>query len=168
MAFTSLTSGEILTGQPTSNTTATKIKDNFDNHEARLISVEGGGNVTYPPLIMRVNGHYDTLGATIGILKTVTNFALTITGIRIYIDEAGSSGSTEIDLKFSRAGGAYTSVLNTKPSVVFSAGNDAVSTNAILNSSYVDLEAGDILRLDTTSVQTGGRGFYVRIDYNKT
>ena len=168
MAYVEITSGEITSGEPVTNGTQTKIKDNLIAHESRITSLEGGSAVVYAPIIFRVNGQYDTLGATSGVLKTVANFNLTITGVRIYIDTSGSSGTTEIDIKYSRSGGAYTSILTTKPSVAYSAGHDAVSSNAILDVSQVNLQTGDIIRLDTTSVQTAGRSFMVRIDFSKT
>lgn len=168
MSFSALTSTEIATGKPTSNSLLTKVKDNFDDHESRIQVVESGGAVTYPPIIMRVNGKYYDLGATTGLLKTVTNFDLTITGVRIYVDNAGSSGTLTCDIKVSSGGGAYTSIFTSLPSVAHSDGDDAVSTNAILDATKVDLLAGDIIRLDTTSSQVQGTSFMVRIDYTKS
>jgi hypothetical protein len=168
MAFTSITSTEIATGKPTTNDTWTTVKDNLDDHESRVIALEGGSAVTYPPIILRFNGNMSFLGATTNLIKTVTNFALTVTGVRVYVDVAGSSGTLTCDIKKSHSGGAYTSILTTLPSVAYGAGNDAVSTNAVLDSSKVDIAAGDILRLDTTTSQTDGFNFWVRIDYNKT
>lgn len=167
MAFITLTTTEIGTGKPTTNSALTKVKDNFDNHESRLIAVESGGAVTYPPIIMRVNGYYAGKNLTDGLLKTTLNFNLTITGVRLIIDVAGSSGTTEIDLEYKRGVGSWTSIFTTKPSVVYSAGNDASSSNAVLDTSKVALEAGDFLRLDLKSVQTAGNSFMVRIDYVK-
>lgn len=168
MAFIPLTTNEIATGNPVANTTQTKIKDNFEDHEARLIAVESGGVVSYPPIVLRVNHYYDQFGAETGLLKTVTNFAITITGVRLYIDQAGTAGTTTIDIKVKSGAGAFTSILTTLPSVAFGAGNDTVSVNGVLDATKVNLSAGDIIRLDTTSVQTLGKGFTVRIDYNKT
>lgn len=168
MPFTALTSTEIASGKPNSSSVFSKLKDNFDNHESRLLVVESGGAVAYPPIIMRVNGYYAWKNLTNGLLKTTMNFNLTITGVRLIIDTAGSAGTTEIDLKYKRGAGAYTSILTTKPSVAFGAGNDATSTNAVLDLAQVNLLAGDFLRLDLTSVQTGGNSFMVRIDFTKT
>lgn len=172
MSFQTITTAEITTGEPVKNTTQTKIKDNFDNLDTRVTSLEGGGNTVYPPIVMRVNGYYGesgelTIPAT-GFLKTTMNFNLTLTGVRILIDNAGISGITEIDLKYKRGAGAYTSIFTTKPSVSYSAGNDSISTNAVLNPSEVYLQAGDILRLDITTVQARANGLTIRIDYSKT
>lgn len=168
MSFTAITTGEIESGKPVRNDTQEKVRTNFNDHESRLQSLEGGSATTYPPMIFRVGGPYGYYPAADGILKTTTNFPITITGVRILIDTAGSSGTTEIDVKYKRGGGAWTSILTTKPSVSYSAGNDALSSNGVVNPAEADLQAGDIIRLDTTSVQTNGIGFLVRIDFNRT
>lgn len=169
MAFTSLTTQEISTGEPVTNSTMTKVKDNFDNLNTRTTSLEGGSNTIYPPILMRVNGNAAKLSLPYtGFLKTTMNFNITITGVRIITDIAGSSGSTEIDLKFKRGANPYTSIFTSLPTVSHSVGNDAASVNGVLNPTYVDLQTGDILRLDITGVQTAGKNFIVRIDYVKT
>jgi hypothetical protein len=168
MSFNTLTTTEVSAGKPTTTITFTKIKDNFDNHEQRIGALETGGTTTYPPIIMRVNGHYSVRGIMDNVLKTVCNFDLTITGVRLYIDVAGISATTQVDLKVSHLGGAYTSIFTTKPSVASAAGNDAVSTNAVLDPTKVNISSGDLIRLDVTGVQGFGIGFMVRIDYIKT
>jgi hypothetical protein len=166
MSYTAITSGEIASGEPNKNDTWTKVKDNFVDHETRIESLEGATAV-YGPIIFRVNGRYGLAGAVTSLLKTTINFSLTVTGIRVLIDKAGTSGTTEVDILRSRSGGAYVSLLSTKPSVLYSAGDDALSTNAILNPSNVNLLAGDILRLDQTSAQPDGESYLVRIDFNR-
>lgn len=172
MTYVAITTQEIAVGESVSNSTLTKVKENFDNLDSRMTTLEGGGSTTYPPIILSVYGAYGEAGdLTIpvsGIIKTTINFPLTVTGVRILIDRAGTSGTTEIDLKFKRGIGSYTSLFSTKPSVGYVSGNDALSTNAILDPDYVDLQTGDILRLDISSVQAGAITFLVRIDYVKT
>lgn len=166
MAFTPIGSTEIESGKPVTTSTQGKIKDNFDDHEERISVIESGTATTYPPLIFRVSGNYSVAGAVDGVLKTTTNFPIQVTGVRLLIDTAGSGGTTEIDVKYKRGVAAYTSILTTKPSVASSSGNDALSSNGVVNPSHDTLQAGDIIRLDLTSVQTNGVGFTVRIDYS--
>lgn len=172
MPFTEITTAEITTGEPVSNNTQTKIKENFDNLDGRVTALEGGSSTVYPPLIMRVGGYYGEAGEltipALGATKTTMNFNLTITGARLLIDEAGVSGTTEVDLKYKRAAGAYTSIFSTKPSVGYASGNDSISSNTVLNPSEVNLQAGDILRLDIIDAQKRAKGLTVRIDYSKT
>lgn len=167
MPFTAITDEEVGTGQSVQSTTGTKIKNNFDDHEARLADLEGGASTTYPPAIFSMGGHYDIGGARDNVLKSVTNFPVTILGVRLYINTAGSTGTTEVDVKFKRGSGSYTSILLTKPSVASSAGDDAISTNGVVNPTYQTLEAGDIIRIDLSSVQSYGIGCYIRIDYTR-
>lgn len=167
MAYDEIDSGEIVAGKPVASTLTTKIKGNFDDHEERITDLENGNNVAYEPLIMRVDGYYESYSGITSILKTVCNFNLTITGARLYIEKAGSSGTTEIDIKVSSGGGGYSTIFTTKPSVAFGAGDDGVSSNAILDPTKVDLTGGDLIRLDVTSAQVNGRAFMVRIDYEK-
>lgn len=173
MSFTALNTGEVASAQPVTTTLLDKIRTNFDDHEDRITAVEDSLSED-PPIILRVNGYYSALGASSsstyypnGLLKTTLNLDITITGVRLIIDDAGSGGTTEIDLKYKRGVGAYTSIFSTKPSVASGAGDDATSSNAVLDGT-IELEAGDIIKLDTTSVQTNGRGFMVRIDFNRT
>lgn len=163
MSYTSITSGEIQSGQPVATTTQTKIKTNLDDHETRILSLEASSAV-YPPIIFRVNGFYMPVN---GVLKTTANFSLNITGVWLIIDQAGSNNSTQIDIKRKRGAGAYESILSTLPSVPYIAGNDARSTNGVLDPTKVDIQVGDILRLDISAVQTDGQSFMVRIDYNR-
>ncbi len=164
MPFIAITTGEITSGEPVSFATQTKIKDNFDDHEARLQIAETA-SASFAPIILRVGGYYVV---TTGVIKTTTNYSLTILGARILVDTAGSSGTVEIDILRKRGVGAFTTIFNTKPSVLYSAGSDALSTNADLNPTMVGLQAGDIFRLDITSAQVNGKGFLVRIDYNRS
>lgn len=170
MSFTAITTPEVTSGKPVTADVGLKIKDNFDDHESRLLSIEGGAGTTYPSIVFRVNGPYyhGWSGTITGLVKSAVNFSITITGVRLIIDTAGSSGTTEIDVKFKRGGGSWTSILSTKPTVAFGAGDDATSSNGVVDAANNDLLAGDLLRLDLTSVQTGGSGFTVRIDYVAT
>lgn len=168
MAFIAITTSEINPGEPVAGTTQTKIKDNFDDHESRMTSLESGSATIYPPIIFRVNGFYADDGVLVGILKDTINFNLEIQGVFLIIDEAGISGTTELDILYKRGAGSYTSIFTTKPSVAFGAGNDAISSNAVLHSTNKLLQAGDFIRLDTTAVQLDGKSFTVRIDYVKS
>ena len=168
MSYTIITDTEITTGEPVASSTQQKIKGNFENHEERIVAVENGGTTVYAPIIMRVNGLYSTEWVLDNILKTTSNFNFAITGIRLFIDKAGTSGTTEVSVKWKRGVGAWTSVCTTNPSVASSAGDDVLSSNAVLNSSNVNIQAGDIIRLDLVSAQINARNFFVRIDFNKT
>jgi len=168
MGYLEITSTEIMTGKATSTSTASKIRNNFIDHEDRITDIENGMVVDYPPIVMSINGRYDLQGSThTDLIRTTANFNLTITGVRIVITKAGASGTTEVDLLIKSGVGAFATIFSTKPSVSYSAEDNAVSSNGILGSN-INMLAGDLLRLDITSVQSGGIGFIVRIDYERT
>ena len=167
MVFVPITSGEITTGEPVSNVTQTKIKDNLDSLQSRVTSVENGSTTVYPPLVLSFFGPYSGNIYTDVVRETI-NFNLTVTGIRLLIASAGVSGTTEIAVLFKRGAGAWTSILTTNPSAAYSSGDNYLSTNAVLNATNVNLQAGDIIRVDIISTQAKACTFNVRIDYNKT
>jgi hypothetical protein len=164
MPFDPINTTEIESGKPVASTTQTKIKENFDDHESRIQTLEGGSAV-YPPIVFRVNGTPEVIT---NVFKTTTNFSFTITGARLLIDEAGSAGTLEVNILRKRGAGSYETIFTTRPSVAYTAGDDALSSNAVLDASKVDIEAGDILRMDITSIQTDGKNFLVRIDYSRS
>lgn len=168
MSFTSLSSTEVETGKPVTSTTANKIRTNFDDHENRIEALESGSSVDLPAITFSVNGPYSlfqSITVLPSVCKTAVNFSLNITGIRLYINTPGSSGTTSIDIKKKSGAGSWTSVLTTPPSVAYTAGADAVSTNAVIDPSQALVLAGDLLRLDIISCQPDAVGFFVRIDY---
>lgn len=170
--YKTITSAEIQSGKPITNDLLTKVKDNFENVDERVTALETGGGQVFPPMILTVRGDYGSIGSltipATNLIKTTINFNLVITNVFLIIDEAGTDGTTEVDLKYKRGAGAYTSVFDTLPSVAYTAGDDAISSNAVLDASDSILVAGDLLRLDITSAQTNASGLIVRIDYIKT
>lgn len=167
MSFVPLTETEVESGEPVKTTTMNKIKENFDDHEARLQVAETSSGV-FPPIILRVNGRYSQLGAADDILRTTINFDINITGVRILIDKAGSAGDTEIDIKYKRGDGPWTSIFSVPPVANYADGDDFLSDSGTLDGTQGELKAGDIIRLDQLSVQTDGVGYLVRIDWNRT
>lgn len=169
MAFVALTSGAIATGEPVTNTSLDLIRTNLDDLDSRITTL-AVGTVATTPIILSVNGTYTNYVMN-GILKDTINSNIRITGVFLLIDQAGSSGSTTIDIKYSRAGSAYQSILTTLPSIPYTDGNDKISstsgTAAVIDVTYRDLNAGDLIRLDVTAVQTAGVNFMVRIDFNQ-
>lgn len=85
------------------------------------------------------------------------------------------SGNLEIDIEFKRGAGAWTSILNVKPKIPFSAGDYADSdtgagaTAAVINTVYEDLQVGDLIRMNVTEVPDGSAdSFLVVLDFTVT
>ena len=169
MAFEVINPEEIEAGKPTKQELFSKTKNSFDDHETRLATTESAINA-YLPIDFGLNGNYAILGTMdnyAGLYRVTFN--LTVTAVRLITRIAGSGGSTEIDILFKRGAGSWTSILDTRPTVAFGAGNDAISTNAVLNVTNKFLQAGDLLRADLTASQTGEpRGLVSIIEFEKT
>ncbi len=168
MVYDPIDDAEIEAGQPTKQELWNKVQDDLDDHEARIQAVETGSLTTFLDMEFPVVGDYSIYGARDGLSIHRVSVAITILAGRVMVFTAGSAGTTEIDIEFKRGGGAWTSLFNTKPSVASGAGDFAVSSNGVLNSSNVDLEVGDLIRLNIDSVQTNGIGLMGLLSFEKT
>lgn len=168
MAFDALNVAEVAAGEPTKQELFNKIRLNFDDHESRLLVVEGATNA-FLSIDFGANGLYGPLSTQVNIAGYIRiPFNLTIISGRLLIDKAGTAGTTEIDILFKRGVAAFVSLFTTRPSVPFGDGNIALSTNGVLDATKVDLLAGDILRCDLTASQTLGKGFVGILEFEKT
>jgi hypothetical protein len=169
MVYIPLTSESIDAGEPNSQDLWSKVKGNADDHETRILTLEGSLSF-FNPISFGLNGNYQILGNMdnyAGVYRITTS--LTITAVRLFCRIAGSGGTTETNILFKRGAGAWTSVLNTNPSLGFAAGDDSLSSNAVLNSTNKFLEAGDLIRGDLVSSQSGEpRGLVTFAEIEKT
>ncbi len=153
MAFDPIDSGQIEAGDPVTQELFQKTKDNFDDHESRLVIVEAATG-SFDPIPFDILGRIGNLNAPkLDLMKFRVVFDATILAARLVVYEAGTAGSIEVDVRKKPLAGSYTTIFSTRPSVAFGAGSDAVSTNAVL--SDTSLSAGDILTLDLTAIQIG-------------
>lgn len=166
MAFTSLNSSDISSGKPNKQELWTQVKDNFDDHESRIVDVEAAV-ISFLPIEFNVFGPYTVNAAPqTSVMFERLAFNLTALACRLMVQTAGPSGTLEIDIQMKRGAGSFATIFSTKPSVAYSAGDLAISTNGVL--STTSFLAGDILRLDITSNQgTGAQGFNVYLEYER-
>lgn len=165
MAFEEIQSAQIETGDPVTNELMSKIKNSFDNHEDRISDLEAGASAR-DPLAFYVKGNYASFGAVTGAAYRRLFANITLTAGRIFVVDAGASGTLEIDIQYKRGAAAFASIFSTRPSAVYTDGDYFISTNGVL--SVTDLQAGDILRLDIVTSQTGNEEFHVYLPYNVT
>lgn len=167
MAYIEIDAAEVATGEGVSSTVGTKIRDNFIDHEDRIDNLEGT-NLNYRPIEFVVTGDYLVADA---VLYDRITFDVDITANHLIIPIAGTSGTTEIDIEYKRGVGAWTSIFSTKPAVIYTAGDLGLSseegtgeTKGVV--STVSLLAGDYLRLNIDSRQTGSLspGFIVQLE----
>lgn len=163
MSFITLTEEQIATGEPTAQELFRKIKDNDDDHESRLGTVEGAVN-SYPPIRFGVTDYAHATPVTEVDIERIP-FDLVILGARLLVMDAGSSGTLEVDVQYKRGVGAWTSIFSTHPSVSYTDGDYALSTNAVISTPQLLL--GDLVRLDILTPQIGNRQFSLLLEFER-
>lgn len=160
MAFTPLDSNMIAAGKPTRQELFQATKDNFDDHETRITSLQGSIGQSIP-IDFAITGEVSQGYVMNGLLHHRIHQNLTVLGVRLMTMSAGSAGTIEVDVKYKRGASPFTTLLTANITQGFAAGNYAVTSGVI---GFPNLLLGDILRLDVVSVQTGAREVHVYIE----
>jgi hypothetical protein len=156
MTYTTIPSGWVDIGDPVKKELFDLIKADLDDLDTRTQLVEAASadrDVFNKDVIL--SSAFTTLT---NLWVQEINTATTLSECVIQIYAKGSlTGTLEIDfLKSSTLDGTYTSVFTTKPSYNIGAGSSyGKSSNAVFNSSYQDIAAGNYLKLSITSMPTG-------------
>ena len=130
-----------------------QVKDDLDDLNTRTVSLEGGSAVIYQPYFWEVSGPYEQSVPLLNTGIVRLNFNITVLAGRVLIKTAGTGGTTQIDFQYKRGSDPFVTIFSTKPSVAFGAGDYAISTNGVLSTTA--LLAGDIIRMDITTTQSG-------------
>lgn len=165
MAFVTIPSNAIDVGDPITKDLFDKIKDNFDDHESRLNSVESGNarvEILEGPVLLG-----GLIVTATGLMHYVASRSFTLTECRIGIFEKNgiSSGTLEIDIKknttFDNTG--MVTVFTTRPSINYATASDYdFSTNQAFDGTKINIVADDVLRFDLTSIPAGVGKFYIQ------
>lgn len=124
------------------------------------------GHRVYEKKQFFLNGRYRIFGSQNGIDGLdFFEFDAEIFNVFMFNSVAGSSGTTELDLKIATAsGGSFTSIFSTTPKIQSSAGNYAWTsvgsspsgtTAPVLAAGALTIAAGTAIRLDCLQVQGG-------------
>jgi hypothetical protein len=134
------------------------IKGNFDDINSRLSVLEAGG----ARVIVLNNDVILSSSATtftgLAYFKAPQNFSLNNCEIQIFEKGSIATGTLEIDIKKNSTpdNAGMASVFTTQPSINFASASDyGVSTNQVFDSTISQVDAGDILRFDITSLPVG-------------
>lgn len=161
MAFTTLPDSIIQVGKSLTRTLfKTYIKDNLDDLDSRLTSVEGsaGKIVVIDDLVIGANNLSNASTIT-GLIIYRVPAAFSLIDAKISIFTKGSlTGTLQMDIKKSTSldfSGAST-VFTTLPSIAYSGASDYdESTNAVFDNTAKDVIEGNYLRFDITSLPSG-------------
>ena len=117
-------------------------------------TVTGGGDLTTRPKT-RVSYLYIKVRTNTGtkLLVYRASAGLTLTTAKVTQFVAGTSATTEIDVKVGAALGSVSTVFSTKPSIAYTDGNYATSTNVAFSSTAVAIN--NWIVVDLTAVQLG-------------
>lgn len=160
MAYVAITSGEITTGEPVSNTFLTKVKDDLADHETRLTANESAV-ATYVPIDFLIPGpgKIET-----GAAYWRVPFNINILGVRLLVIKAGASGTITIDMQKKSGVGAFGTILSSSVSAGFGSGDLFVSSGTL---SVLTASAGDFIRLDISALQVGMVDAVVSFEFSK-
>lgn len=159
MPFSTISSLAIAVGSAIKKELWDKVKDNFDDHETRINSVE---TIQKKVSVMKFDfRNAASIISTNGVYywESEDTFTLTSAFLRIY--EVGSlTGDLEIDIKRSTTDlddSSFFTIFTTRPSIDFSTASDYdESINQVFDPGQIDISPGDFLRLDITSFPSGG------------
>lgn len=151
MAFDPIIAAEIESGEPNKQELWLKNKDNEIDLDARLTAIEASG---FMPIHFQLGGPISIFDLKTKIDIQRITFDITLLAGRVFVSFAGTSGNTEIDILFKRGVAAWASIFSAKPTVAFGAGDDSIGTGVL---TVTSLLAGDLVRMDQTAVQAGGR-----------
>ena len=173
MAFITIPSTWIQVGQSLKQQLFTYIKDNFDNHETRINSLEvGAAKVNL--FNFEVGGYLSQYSTSelIGVGTFKAYAACTISDAKIILTNSSSSptssssaGTLSIDLlKSTDNGVTWSSIFSTKPSI----GSGVSATGSISSTfSFVPtaniLAFGDMIRLDIYSKKITQGSFMIEV-----
>lgn len=132
-------------------------------------SVKGSGGVSaggFSTHSFKLNGIYGGVAAFNGVDGLwIVPGNIEIHGIYIYQENAGSSGTTELDLKVKPFGsGSFTSIFSTRPKITPSSGNDSWCgigmpftgcTQPVMTNQPLTVSSGSAIRMDLVSTQSG-------------
>jgi hypothetical protein len=160
MSFNSISSAVIAAGKAIKQEIMTLVKDNFDDHESRLTVVEAAlGRL--PPICFDVIGTlYSPITMTEALAYRV-EANLRVTAARLFVKKSGTSGSVQVDIQYKRGAGAWTTILTGSLSASYTLGNYAVVTGVL---AFQDFQAGDLIRLNISSVQDAMEDFTVYLE----
>lgn len=155
MAFNPISSLAIAVGKAIKAELWSLVKNNFDDHETRINSIETTS--TKIPIIKFYALNASSFSTATGLYYWESNDNFTITSAYVQIFEKGTlAGTFEIDIKKSTTNlddPSFTSIFTTKPSIAFASASDYdKSTNQVFDASKINIVSGNYLRFDITQM----------------
>jgi len=162
MAFVTHDPSQLEVGKAVRKELWDKTKDNEDDLDSRVSALEASGqkiviiNDDIVNLAQYANGN-----ALEGLVVYEAPLDLSLITAEITVSTAGTSGTVEADVRTGPNRTTLSSVFSTRPSVDFSAGDDAVSTNQVF--AVTDIDEGELIVFDILTLQQAMGRLQVKI-----
>lgn len=151
-------------GQTIDQTWFNILKTILEDHEGRIESIEN--EILY--FLFEANSLLDHLVLpNTGFIQIPITDDITVIDCQITVLTAGSAGTVQTGFEYKRGIGAWTSILTTQPSSIYTDGSNHTTTNGTVDPLNNTLDAGDFLRLNITNLQTDLRNWSVAIAYQR-
>jgi len=159
MPFVTIDPLTIEVGDPLKAELFDKIKDNEDDLDSRVNTIETNATKIDVFKFLLLNGSVFSTATGLSYFRAESTFTITKGAIQIF--EKGSlAGFLEIDVKKSTTDLdtlSFSSIFSVKPKITYSTASDYdESSNQVLNGATTTISPGDYLRLDITIAPTGG------------
>jgi hypothetical protein len=158
MAFTTLSNTLIQVGKAIKREIFTTLKDNQDDLNTRVVTLEGGANKVQ--IWGGVVTNASSASTLTGLAYWPAPATFTLLEVKCGIYEKGSlTGTLEIDILKSpdRDPANFVSVMTNRPSIPFASASDYDdSTDGVIDATKQTISQGDWLRLDVTSLPSNG------------
>lgn len=162
MAYTTIPSSQIQVGEPVRKELWQTTKDDLDDLDSRTAALEAAGATESIMDEYIVNlGQYSQGGSTGVIASIRIKQDFNLTEARIHVIRNGTSGTIEMDVKKGNDLASLSSMMSTKPSVGFGAGDNADSTNQIFSTNLI--QEGQFLAVEFTQLQAGIGPIHIQI-----
>lgn len=140
--------------------------DSFNKKKAKKSAFTAASAANVRDHVFKINGYFSGYTMPAATQDNLYRFdgAMKITNATLNRAVAGSSGTTEVDIKVKAPGGAWTSIFTTKPAIAAAAGDDASvrvgevvanTTAPVLTSSPLNVADGTLMRMDLTGAELG-------------
>lgn len=126
----------------------------------------GGDSVTRPNSVVANLFIKNSEETTTRRMVFRASSSMTLNTAKITQFEAGPSGTLEVNIKKGATLGTVTTVFSTNPSVIYSAGNNASSSNAVFSDTAVAVN--DWIVLEIVSLQNTRSEFHLQVEANAT
>lgn len=169
MAFNTISAALIAVGKPILKSLFQTIKDNQDDLDSRVTTVEAGTSKARFWSLPVLGASSFTVATGVSQIRIDSTIDITDVVIAIYDDTTAiTSGTLEIDIVKATGAGdgpdfsSSTSIFTTKPSIDFSTADDFdESINQVLNATNAAVVEGDYIQLNITSKPAGLGKFFM-------